>query len=110
MNPEQAKALDKWITDAPDPDFILDIYSKEIYQGEDYYVDQAGSKLAYESLVKYVKDYVGELTIPEVLEELQNLLLPSEFEELLKDWLVEEFRNQGIVKPFEMEQKKWEGN
>ena len=83
---------------------LVDEYHREIYQGDQYWVDAQGNHYATGSLYQYADDYVQSLTLAEAWEELNNLLKTGETEELLKDTLYEAIIANGVITTFDMEE------
>jgi len=83
---------------------LIDEYHREIYQGDQYWVDAQGNPYATGSLYQYADDYVQSLTLAEAWEELNNLLKTGETEELLKDTLYEAIIANGVITTFDMEE------
>lgn len=83
---------------------LIDEYHREIYQGDQYWIDGNGSPYANGSLYQYADDYVQSLTLAEAWEELNKLLKTGETEELLKDTLYEAIIAQGVITTFDMEE------
>lgn len=83
---------------------LVDEYHREIYQGDQYWVDTQGNPYATGSLYQYADDYVQSLTLAEAWEELNNLLKTGETEELLKDTLYEAIIANGVITTFDMEE------
>ncbi|MEO1783278.1 hypothetical protein [Enterococcus diestrammenae] len=83
---------------------LVDEYHREIYQGDQYWIDGQGNPYANGSLYQYADDYVQSLTLAEAWEELNNLLKTGETEELLKDTLYESIIANGVITTFDMEE------
>ena len=83
---------------------LVDEYHREIYQGDQYWVDGQGNPYATGSLYQYADDYVQSLTLAEAWEELNNLLKTGATEELLKDTLYEAIIANGVITTFDMEE------
>lgn len=83
---------------------LVDEYHREIYQGDQYWIDGSGTPYANGSLYQYADDYVQALTLAEAWELLNDLLKTGETEEILKETLYEAIIAQGVITTFEMEE------
>lgn len=83
---------------------LFDMYGEEIFKEETYYVAVDGI-LSDKSLSRFVQEYVDELTAGEANEELREVMSKGEYEELIKEALFDWFRDNGFVKPFNMEMR-----
>ena len=83
---------------------LVDEYHREIYQGDQYWIDGSGAPYANGSLYQYADDYVQALTLAEAWELLNALLKTGETEEILKETLYEAIIAQGVITTFGMEE------
>ena len=83
---------------------LVDEYNRQIYQGDQYWVDGSGNPYANGSLYQYADDYVQSLTLAEAWEELNNLLKTGETEEILKETLYETILANGVITTFDLEE------
>ena len=83
---------------------LIDEYHREIYQGDQYWIDGSGTPYANGSLYQYADDYVQALTLAEAWELLNDLLKTGETEEILKETLYEAIIAQGVITTFGMEE------
>lgn len=83
---------------------LVDEYNRQIYEGDQYWVDGSGNLYANGSLYQYADDYVQALTLSEAWELLNDLLKTGETEEILKETLYEAIIAQGVITTFGMEE------
>ncbi|MGX7375256.1 hypothetical protein ACWOEQ_10805 [Enterococcus asini] len=83
---------------------LIDEYHRQIYEGDQYWIDGSGTPYANGSLYQYAEDYVQALTLAETWEMLNDLLKTGETEELLKDTLYEAIIAQGVITTFDLEE------
>ncbi|MCS5465495.1 hypothetical protein ACHEVJ_17010 [Enterococcus raffinosus] len=84
-----------------DQPIMQDTCGRDIYKDSPVYLVK-DAVLTEDSLKDYSDSYVEDLTTYEAYKELEELMLKSEFEELIKGTLKEWFRDNGYVKPFDM--------
>lgn len=83
---------------------LTDEYHRQIYQGDQYWVDGQGNPYANGSLYQYADDYVQALTLSEAWELLNDLLKTGETEEILKETLYDTIAARGVTEVFGMEE------
>ena len=83
---------------------LVDEYHREIYQGDQYWIDGSGAPYANGSLDQYAFDYVKSLTLAEAWELINELLKTGETEEILKETLYETIVANGVITTFDLEE------
>lgn len=77
----------------PEEKWILDMYDREIYQGEEYYITDEGFLSKGDSVYNYAEDYVDKLTLAEIWNELLEVLSEPELAESIREILLDELSN-----------------
>lgn len=95
-------------TDPPEEKPILkDYYGDPIYVNSTVYINSNGLLLE-QNLERYSKEYVEELTAGEANEDLRDVMLPSEYSEVIKEALLTWIVDNGYAKFFDLVPKKGE--
>lgn len=82
-----------------------DLYGDDIYPNSTVYINADGLLLE-ENLERYTKEYVEELTAGEANEELREIMLPSEYSEVIKEALLAWISDNGYAKFFDLRPKR----
>lgn len=90
-----------------DEPILKDYYGDDIYTNSTVYINSYGILLE-ENLERYSKEYVDELTTGEANEELREVMLPSEYSEIIKEALLTWIINNGYADYFGLQPKKGE--
>ena len=90
-----------------DEPILKDVYGDDIYENSTVYINAYGILLE-ENLERYSKEYVDELTAGEANEELREVMLPSEYSELIKEALLTWIINNGYADYFRLQPKRGE--
>ncbi|MEQ7227471.1 hypothetical protein ABQD95_13750 [Enterococcus avium] len=94
--------------DPPEEKPILkDYYGDPIYLNSTVYINSNGLLLE-ENLERYSNNYVEELTAGEANEELREVMLPSEYSEIIKEALLTWIINNGYADYFGLQPKRGE--
>lgn len=84
---------------------LTDLYGDDIYPDSTVYTN--GTELLLEeNLERYSKEYVEELTGGEANEELREVMLPSEYSDLVKEALYAWISDNGYAKFFDLRPKR----
>lgn len=84
---------------------LTDLYGDDIYLNSTVYINADGLLLE-ENLERYTKEYVEELTAGEANEELREIMLPSEYSEVIKEALLAWISDNGYAKFFDLQPKR----
>lgn len=88
-------------------EILKDIYGDPIYLNSTIYINKDGLLLE-ENLERYSNEYVEELTAGEANEELREVMLPSEYSEVIKEALLTWIINNGYADYFGLQPKRGE--
>lgn len=83
-------------------EILKDIYGDPIYLNSTIYINKDGLLLE-ENLERYTNEYVEELTAGEANEELREVMLPSEYSEVVKEALLTWIEENGYAKHFDLQ-------
>lgn len=90
-----------------DEPILKDVYGDDVYKNDTVYLNYEGIVLE-KNLERYSKEYVDELTAGEANEELREVMLPSEYSEIIKEALLTWIINNGYADYFGLQPKKGE--
>lgn len=90
-----------------DEPILKDVYGDDIYENSTVYINADGIVLE-ENLERYSNEYVGELTAGEANEDLREVMLPSEYSEIIKEALLTWIEDNGYAKFFDLQPKRGE--
>lgn len=90
-----------------DEPILKDVYGDDIYKNDTVYLNFEGIVLE-KNLERYSKEYVDELTAGEANEELREVMLPSEYSELIKEALLTWIIDNGYADYFGLQPKRGE--
>lgn len=94
-----------------EPDYekpiLKDYYGDDIYTNSTVYINSYGILLE-ENLERYSKEYVEELTAGEANKDLQEVMRPSEYSEIIKEALLTWIINNGYADYFGLQPKRGE--
>lgn len=90
-----------------DEPILKDVYGDDVYKNDTVYLNFEGIVLE-KNLERYSKEYVDELTAGEANEELREVMLPSEYSEIIKEALLTWIVNNGYAKFFDLQPKRGE--
>jgi hypothetical protein len=90
-----------------DEPILKDVYGDDVYKNDTVYLNFEGIVLE-KNLERYSKEYVDELTAGEANEELREVMLPSEYSEIIKEALLTWIINNGYADYFGLQPKKGE--
>lgn len=82
-----------------------DLYGDDIYSNSTVYIN-ANDLLLEENLERYTKEYVEKLTAGEANEVLREVMLPSEYSEVVKEALFAWVSDNGYAKFFDLQPKR----
>lgn len=86
---------------------LKDYYGDPVYLSSAVYINSNGLLLE-ENLERYSKEYVEELTAGEANEDLREVMLPSEYSEIIKEALLTWIEDNGYAKFFDLQPKRGE--
>lgn len=90
-----------------DEPILKDVYGDDVYKNDTVYLNFEGIVLE-KNLERYSKEYVDELTAGEANEELREVMLPSEYSEVVKEAMLTWIVNNGYAKFFDLQPKRGE--
>lgn len=90
-----------------DEPILNDVYGDDVYKNDTVYLNFEGIVLE-KNLERYSKEYVDELTAGEANEELREVMLPSEYSEIIKEALLTWIINNGYADYFGLQPKRGE--
>lgn len=90
-----------------DEPILKDVYGDDVYKNDTVYLNYEGIVLE-KNLERYSNEYVGELTAGEANEELREVMLPSEYSEIIKEALLTWIINNGYADYFGLQPKRGE--
>ena len=90
-----------------DEPILKDVYGDDVYKNDTVYLNFEGIMLE-KNLERYSKEYVDELTAGEANEELREVMLPSEYSEIIKEALLTWIINNGYADYFGLQPKRGE--
>lgn len=90
-----------------DEPILKGVYGDDVYKNDTVYLNFEGIVLE-KNLERYSKEYVDELTAGEANEELREVMLPSEYSEIIKEALLTWIINNGYADYFGLQPKRGE--